>query len=108
VSRVERAKGAAGEREVIAIFHAAGWPHAERSSNGRQQIGRGDMLGGPEGCHIEIKRQEKLNVPKALSQTIADAHPLDVPILIHRPSRHDWMATLPLDDLLDLLALRDI
>jgi hypothetical protein len=108
MSRTERQKGAVGEREVVAIFRAADWPHAERSSNGRVQIGRGDMIGGPEGCHIEIKRQERLNVPKAMRQTIADAHEHDIPILVHRPSRHEWMATLPLDDLLDLLALRDI
>jgi hypothetical protein len=107
MSGTERRKGADAEREIIAILHANGWTHAERTSNGRDQGGRGDILAGPPGCHIEIKRQERLNVPKALSQAIADANHLDIPIVIHRPSRHQWMATLPLEDLLDLLALRE-
>jgi hypothetical protein len=108
MSGTERRKGAVAEREVIAILRAAGWPHAQRTSNGRDQHGRGDILAGPPGTHLEIKRQERLNVPKALAQAINDAHQLDIPIVIHRPSRHNWMATLPLDDLLDLLALREL
>jgi hypothetical protein len=108
MTATERRKGAVAEREILAILKAAGWPHAHRTSDGRNQTGRGDILHGPPGTHIEIKRQERLNVPKALSQAINDAHELDIPIVIHRPSRHQWMATLPLDDLLDLLALREI
>jgi hypothetical protein len=105
--RTERRKGAAGEREAIALIREAGWPHARRTSDGRGQAGRGDIAGGPAGCHIEVKRQERLNVPAALSQVRADADPLDVPILVHRPSRAPWMATVPLSDLLALLALRE-
>jgi hypothetical protein len=102
VSKTERTKGAAAEREVVHIFRASGWPNAERTSNGRQQRGRNDVANGPAGCAIEIKRQEALSVPKALDQLARDSDPLDVPILVHRPSRHAWMATLPLADLLDL------
>jgi hypothetical protein len=108
MSGTERRKGATAEREVIAIIRAHGWPHAERTSNGRDQHGRGDIVAGPPGCHLEIKRQERLNVPKALDQATADADHLDIPIVIHRPSRHEWMATLPLGDLLNLLVLRDL
>ena len=107
MTAAQRNKGAAAEREVLHIFHAAGWDRAERTSNGRAQDGRGDISHGPAGCHIEIKRHEKLNVPKAFDQAVADADPLDIPIVIHRPSRHEWMATLPLDELLPLLALRE-
>jgi hypothetical protein len=59
-------------------------------------------MGGPVGVAIEIKRQEKLNVPRAFDQLKADAGAL-IPLLVHRPSRHEWMATLPLTDLLPLL-----
>jgi len=107
MSRRERDKGAAAEREIIGIFRNAGWPNVERTSNGRVQSGRGDIAHGPEGCHVECKRQERLNVPAALAQVRGDADPLDIPILVHRPSRSVWMATLPLDDLLPLLALRE-
>ncbi len=107
MSASQRTKGAAAEREVINIFKAAGWPHAERTSNGRPQDGRGDVTNGPAGCHIEVKRHEKLNVPKAFDQAVADADALDIPVVVHRPSRHEWMATLPLDELLALLQLRE-
>lgn len=103
-----RAKGAAGEREAIQIVRDAGWPNARRTSDGREQTARGDVANGPEGCHIEIKRQEALNVPKAFRQIEADAHPHDLPVLVHRPSRQDWMATLPLAELLSLLALKEL
>lgn len=107
MSASERLKGAAAEREVVQIIREAGWPNAERTSNGRAQSGRGDIANGPKCVHIEIKRHEKLNVSRAFDQVTADADPLDIPVLVHRPSRHVWMATIPLEDLLVLLWLRN-
>jgi hypothetical protein len=107
MSKSARRKGKDGELEAIGIFRAHGWPTAERTSNGREQKGKNDIANGPAGCAIEVKRQEALSVPKALDQLARDSDPLDVPILVHRPSRHAWMATLPLEDLLPLLALRE-
>jgi hypothetical protein len=106
VSARERAKGAAAEREVIALMRDR-WPSARRTSDGREQHARGDVANGPPGIHIEIKRQERLNVPAALQQAARDANRFDVPVVIHRPSRCGWMATLPLDEVLALLALRE-
>lgn len=103
----ERTKGAVAEREVVAIFHAHGWTAARRTHDGRAQVGRGDIIAGPAGTHVEVKRHERLNVPAALDQVTADAHPADMPLLVHRPSRHPWMVTLRLDDLLPLLAMRE-
>lgn len=107
MSLTERRKGAVGEREVIAAIKQAGWPDAERTHDGRAQRGRSDVRRGPEGCAIEIKRQERLNVPAAFDQLKRDSYATDIPVLVHRPSRHEWMATLPLDELLALLALRE-
>jgi hypothetical protein len=108
MSATSRRKGAVAERQVVHLFHAAGWPHARRTSDGREQHARGDIANGPLGTHVEIKRQEKLNVPKALDQVEADASSTDIPVLIHRPSRHEWMATVKLSDLLELLKLREL
>lgn len=107
MSARERLKGATGEREIIAALKLCGWKNAERTSRGIAQLGKGDVANGPAGCHIEIKRQERLNVPAAFDQVKRDAHYRDIPILVHRPSRHEWMATLPLDELLPLLALKE-
>lgn len=106
MSALSRDKGARFEREVVRVLRAHGWEHAGRSSDGRHQAGRGDIVNPPAGTHIECKFQERLNVPKAFDQAIADAGDL-IPVLVHRPSRHAIMATLELDELLPLLALRE-
>lgn len=108
MSATERRKGAAGELEVVHLLRAAGWGFAERTSRGVAQKGRCDIANGPAGCAIEVKRQERLAVPAALDQLARNAGPHDIPILIHRPSRHEWMATLPLDELLPLLRLKEM
>ena len=105
--KLSRNKGAAFEREIAQILREHGWSTAERTSNGRVQYGKGDFSGGPQGCHIEAKRAERLNVAAAFDQVVRDADPQDIPILVHRPSRHEVMATLPLAELLPLFALRE-
>lgn len=107
MSARERLKGAVAEREVCRILHEHGWPNARRTHDGREQSQRGDIANGPAGTHFEIKRHERLNVPKAFDQLVADAPSSSVPVLVHRPSRHEWMATLPLCELLSLLQLRE-
>lgn len=102
-----RAKGARFEREVVDDIRAAGWPNARRTSDGREQKGRGDIANGPANVHIECKFRERLNVAAAFDQIVEDAGPLDMPVLVHRPLRHATMATLPLDDLLALLAFKE-
>jgi len=102
-----RRKGKAAELEVCEAIRDAGWPNARRTHDGRSQQGRGDVTGGPANCHIEIKRRERLNVPEAFDQITRDANPLDMPVLIHRPSRQEWMATIPLDDFLALVAFKE-
>lgn len=107
MSARERRKGASGELEVVEILRSHGWVRAHRNFGSGSQ-GGGDIAHGPARCHLEIKRVEKLNVPAAVRQAAADAAPTDVPIVVHRPSRSGWMATLPLDELLALLRLREV
>lgn len=107
MSARERTKGAGGELEIVHILRDAGWKDAERTHDGRAQRTRGDIRNGPAGIHFEIKRVERLNVPAALRQAEQDANPLDIPVLVHRSSRQEWQATIPLSDLLDLLKLRE-
>jgi hypothetical protein len=105
--RSSRTKGKAAELEVVHILQRHGWPEAERTSRGRAQYGSCDIRHGPRGVACEVKRQERLAVPAALDQLARNALPGEIPVLIHRPSRHQWMATLPLTDLLPLLVLRE-
>jgi Holliday junction resolvase len=107
MSARERDKGARGERELVELLHAAGWPRATRNfaSGGR---GNGDVAGGPQGVVFECKRHRgRLDLPAAMRQAEQAAGELNVPVVAHRRDGHDWWATLPLSDLLDLLALRE-
>lgn len=98
-----RRKGAEFEREIVALFRESGWLGAKRTSDGRAQMTRGDITGAAAGYYWELKRQEKLNVPAAFDQISHDAPLFTIPVLVHRPSRHYAMATLPLVDLLPLI-----
>jgi hypothetical protein len=102
IGATSRDKGATFERQCVQTFRQNGWPRAQRTHDGRIQAQRGDIAGGPEGFHFECKRHEKLSVPTAFDQVKRDANPLDIPVLIHRPSRHETMATLPFSDFLNL------
>lgn len=107
MSAMSRNKGARGEREIVDLLRAEGWPNARRTSDGREQQARGDIANGPQGVHIECKFQERISIPACLRQAAADASDLDIPILVHRSSRQPWLATLELEELLPLLRLRE-
>ena len=48
--------------------------------------------------HIEVKRVEALNVPKAMRQAERDAG-ANVPVLAHRRNREPWLITIKAEDL---------
>ena len=98
-------KGTAGEHEIEHILQAAGI-----------RAYRNDQIfkGGKENpdvfaeisdtpLHIEVKRVERLNVSEAMQQAINDAADKHLPVLAHRRNREQWLVTLPLAPLLDLL-----
>jgi hypothetical protein len=111
----ERAKGLRGEREVAAIFRAAGFEV-------RGLEGEGDHLvfHKPPGywdlsdtysesnvgytIHSEVKRQERLQLWQWLAQLEAEAPPGTLPMLSFRRNRSPWYACVPLEALVKVLA----
>ena len=98
-------KGTGGENELAAILRDAGI-RAYRND----QIYRGgkdnpDVWAeiGSQKLHIEVKRVEKLNVPEAVKQAITDAAEGSLPVVAHRRNREQWLITIPLAALLDVL-----
>jgi len=106
MSASQRNKGARGELEVVELLKAAGWPRAHRNF-GSGSAGGGDIARGPEGVTIEVKRRQKLDLPGAIRQAEEGAGERDVPVVAHRRDGERWQATLPLEDLLELLAWRE-
>lgn len=101
-----RSKGNRAEREVIDILHASGWTGAYRNFQSGGQ-GGGDILRGPEGVHLEVKHRERCAIWEWILQAESEARPTDMPCVIFRRNRSGWYATVPLDELLALLRLRE-
>jgi Holliday junction resolvase len=100
MSAAERRKGAAGEREVAAIFRAHGFDCDRTPNSGGLRL-RGDLY-GTVPVHVEVKRQETLRLPTWLRQAEAECGDL-TPVVAFRQSRGRWYAALPLDALAELL-----
>jgi len=107
VAKNSRAKGCRGELEFAKVL-------ADRKLSAR----RGQQFSGgtdsPDvictsltDIHFEVKRVEAGNLYIWLAQAIRDAGEKKVPIVAHRRNKQDWVAILPMDDLLDLLLLRE-
>lgn len=102
MSRAERDKGGRGEREVAAIFRAAGFDCDRTPNSGGLRL-RGDLQGNVP-AHLEVKRQEVLRIPLWLKQAEADAPAGAMPVVAFRQSHGAWYAALPLIELAELMA----
>lgn len=100
MARSERDKGARGEREVAERFRLAGFD-CDRAPNSGGLRFRGDLY-GELPCHVEVKRQEVLRLWEWLRQAELDADGR-MPVVAFRRNAGRWYATLPLDDLVNLL-----
>lgn len=103
--RRSRRRGKVAELEFAAILRSFGWPKARRNHE-RPQYGR-DILDGPEGTRISVKRTERLKLREAYAECAAFAGH-DIPIVAHRCNGQPWLATLPADELFALLRHREV
>lgn len=109
----ERRKGVAGEREVAAILAAHGWIVRGLEGQGDHLAIRERLVTMPggdlhahllrEALHVEVKRQERLQLWQWVAQADAEAPPGTVPVVAFRRSRDEWRACLSLADLLRLI-----
>lgn len=98
-----RTKGKTGELELAEVLRANGYTNAHR---GQQFHGGGDspdVMGGPDEFHIECKRTETGNLYKWLEQAKRDAPEGKIPLVVHRKNKQEWVAIMPLQDLLDFI-----
>lgn len=105
MGKPSRDKGKAGELEVCHIWHAHGFEAWRTPNSGGLSHSKGDVHGVP-GLHQEVKRQEKMSMLAWLHQAEADCNPLDVPVVIWRPSHEPWRVTLPFEDFAPMWKLR--
>jgi hypothetical protein len=107
-ARGNRAKGVAAEREVAALFQAAGFEVRGLESGGDHWV-----LGPGWVIHSEVKRHERLRIPEWTAQCEADAGETTIPLLSYRQSAasfqpaHPWRSIIRTATLARLLAAID-
>ncbi len=103
-------KGTAGENELSEILRSSGIRAYRNDQIFKGGKGNPDVFAEIMGkpLHIEVKRVEKLNVPEAMNQAIRDAENGAFPVLAHRRNREQWLLTMPLLPLIDILRTEGI
>lgn len=91
-----RAKGARGERELANVLKEYGYD-TRRGQQYSGANGDADVVGLPH-IHIECKRVEKLNIDKAMQQSMEDSRENEVPVVMHRKDRQRWLVTMTIDE----------
>ena len=93
-------KGARGERELAKVLRA----HGFKTRRGQQYCGANgdaDVVGLPN-IHIQCKRVERLNLYHVTAQAKSDAKKDEIPVVMHRKDKCDWLVTMSLDDFIEI------
>lgn len=103
-----RDKGKRGEREIVNYYKERGFE--TRRTAPLQAAGLCDAadVSGVAGFHIEVKRQEALNIWKALEQAERDAADGVIPTVHFRRNRSQWYVALPLEDFVRMIPVHGV
>lgn len=116
-----REKGRKGEVELAHLLSAYGY-ECRRGAQYCGANGDADVVGLP-GIHIECKRTEKLNIDKALQQSIRDNYADElrqgidlIPVVMHRSNddrkkdstKGVWKVTLTLKDFMKIYQVWEV
>lgn len=95
-------KGKRGERMFARFLRRYGYD----ARRGKQFSGGDDspdVVHSVPGIHFEVKFTEALRISEALTQAWDDCGDR-VPVIAWKKKRHGWVAILPMDDLMKLIA----
>ncbi len=101
-------KGKTGELELSHKFTELGLPaHRSQQFKGAEDAADVcfDDMEFNKLLHIECKRDEHLNVEKALQQAERDRGLGQTPIVCHRKNNEDWKVTLRLVDYVEMFKI---
>ena len=92
-------KGKRGELELAKKLRDLGFEGVRRTAqyNGKETGSLADLV-GIDGVHLEVKRNERLNIIEAMEQATRDAHEGETPMVFHRKNNKPWMVTMYLSD----------
>jgi hypothetical protein len=95
-----RDKGARYERELAGQLRDYGYA-ARRGQQYSGANGDADVVGLP-GLHIEAKRREKMQLYDWMAQSVRDARPGELPVVMHRKNDSQTLVTMRLPDFMKL------
>ncbi len=90
-------KGKVGEREFANLLKEHGYESARRTQQYSGTEGTSDVTCENLPHHFEVKRNERLNVSKAMKQAIDDSNGI-LPVVAHRKNYEDWLITMRFSD----------
>lgn len=96
-----RQKGKRGELELASILRELGFQNVRRSQQYAGMHGDADLV-GLEKIHVEVKRNEHLNVQDAVDQSVRDAREGELPAVFHRKNDCPWLVTMKLEDWVEI------
>ena len=102
MSKMSRDKGARGELEAAAMIREFGF----EAHRGVQHAGgpdSQDVKHNVPGVHFEVKRTEALGLYQAIEQAKEDRKPGDIPTVLHKRNKMEWLAILPARSFLGLM-----
>lgn len=100
---MSRRKGKTGELEVVNLLKARGMK-AQRTAPLQAAAGASDAdVIGVEGFHLEVKRQERIEIDKWCAQASLACKPTDIPAVVWRRNSQPWRVALAFEDFLDLV-----
>jgi len=105
MSKSQRNKGNAGERELFKLLSAELGFMVNRNLS--QTRGGGADCIEIKGWAVECKRQEKLALSSWWQQTLDQCKENENPILFFRQSRYPWSAMIRLSDIINLYLLEE-
>lgn len=94
-------KGKKGELDVAHLFQEHGFAQARRSQQYAGINNDADVVGAPF-LHLEVKNVEKLNLYKAIEQSVNDAKEDQIPVVFHTRNRKPWYVTLNAEDFMNM------
>ena len=99
VGKRSRDKGARGEREAAERLHTLfGWRAKRAQQHSGTESSADVLVQDTPGLWFEVKRVQRLCVPKAMS-IATEQSGRKCPVLLHRVDQGDWLLTINLSDL---------
>lgn len=91
-------KGKRGEREAAKELQKVFGCTARRGVQYAGHPDAPDVVTDIPGLHFEVKRNEALNVGKAVEQSQRDKRESDIGVVLHRKNGKPWLITMLLED----------